>query len=211
MSSDSSNEETYYVAAPTDPKPFGGLQSESQSPSRCQMVAMYAYLCVAITFVVLGAVSADLRFWIRYCGARISLIELTDGSYNTSLMNAIDDCDSNESDKCGDYCSNLRDLRSGGEVMRGFGIAALALCAISVGLMLKPILWKRGLLFKLTQVLAFVFWLVGIATYGGHYEHVNSNASSETSMGPGLEIAIANMVLVAICIPLGFIAYSRLK
>lgn len=209
MSSRSSSDDGPYYVGPIDPKPFGGLQSESRERTYWEMAPVYAYMCLAGTFVVLGAVTADMHFWIRYCGARISLLELYDGSYSVSLLEEIDNCDSAEDiDSCGEYCTNLRDLRTAGQLMRGMGITAVVLGAICMGLMLKPIKWKQGLVFKLLQVLAMVFWLAGTAAYGGHYSHVNSDAS-DTSIGPGLEIAIANTVLQAVCCLLGFIAYSR--
>lgn len=209
MSSSSSSDDNPYYVASADPKPFGGLQPEPRERSKWAMAPVYAYMCLAGTFVVLGSVAADMHFWIRYCGARVSLLEVYDGSYSVSLVEEIDNCDSgDENGSCGEYCSNLQDLRTAGEVMRGLGIAAVVLMAICMGLMLKPIRWKQGLIFKLLQVPAMAFWLAGTAAYGGHYSHVNSDAN-DTSMGPGLGIAIANTVLGTLCCLLGFIAYSR--
>ena len=97
--------------------------------------------------------------------------------------------------------------------MQGMGISATiatGLCILRMLLLLwRPRRWCKGLFMRIGLVVAMAMWVFGTCVYVGYYASISDN-SSDTSMGPGLGLAIAVSVLQIVNCGVGNLAVSKL-
>jgi len=221
-----------YYAQPNPypgPQPYGGLQPapviyqgqpilgyEDRPRTQQENIPAYIFIALALLIIVLSAVALELHQWVEICNVDFGLTKAYGDGESVSLSSLKDDfCDfSIPTDTiCGNMCTNMKDLIKAGNAMQGIGITSIVSSVLSIIRMVILLVRRRscckGLFARLTLVVAMFFWAIGTITYVSYYAQIN-NGASDSSIGPGLGLAIAVCVLQILKCIIGNIAISRL-
>jgi len=193
-------------AQPLLPKPIVVAPNVSQANfseqrlTRGVKISVYVHLGLSMAIIVLSVVDLNLHNWVQYCGPRVSLMNTYSDDKSQSLRDVKNVyCSANVVNlECGDVCGNLKRLIIAGQVMLSCGVVALVLsCLTIMGILYViwcPIRHWCGKLLRGAYVSAALLWIVGTMAYVGLYIYIHDN-TSDSSTGPGLQMAIALMFI----------------